>query len=229
MSSLRLLNKAAPLVAVMVMLILPRLLPYHRADQESILARNAAVLSSFRSVPYRIGEWVVGESEPEVPAAAVEILQPNVIFSRRYVNTNDRRWLSVLIVHCSDARDMQGHFPPNCYPANGWTLESQQEYAIPVRSRQMALQAYEFRRMRGWAQEERLRVLNYFVLPNGETALAMSAVRELARRYSTSIQGVAQVQIIASQDMSIEASLEATAELLEGLLPHLQVLEQGGL
>jgi len=227
MSSLRLLNRSAPLVALAVMLVLPRVLPLPSTGSEAWLARNAEVRGSFRSLPYRIGAWVV-EAEPDVPAAAVEILHPNAILSRRYINTGDGRWLSLLIVHCSDARDMQGHYPPNCYPANGWTLVAQRECTVPLQGQEIEMQIYDFRRMRGWANEDRLRVFNYFLLPNGDTALAMSAVKRLTRRHSTSVQGVAQIQLMASEDLSVEDSIEAIAELLDGLMPHLQVLQTRG-
>ena len=228
MSSLRRLNRSAPLVALAVMLVFPRVLPLPSTDSETSLARSAQVRASFGSVPYRIGDWVVGEAEPVVPVAAVEILHPNVILSRRYMNTGDGRWLSLLIVHCSDARDMQGHYPPNCYPANGWTLDAQRDCSVPLQGQEIEMRIYDFRRMRGWANEERLRVFNYFMLPNGDTALAMSAVKRLAGRYSTSVQGVAQVQLMASEDLSVEDSIEAIAELLDGLMPHLHVLQTKG-
>ena len=55
----------------------------------------------------------------EVPPEAQELLRPNAIFSRRFQRPGEIG-VHVLVVHCSDARDMIGHYPPICYPSSGW-------------------------------------------------------------------------------------------------------------
>ena len=100
------------------------------------LMGGAAVDQSFRTVPAntepyhmrirdaadkspdRIGDWI-GQSI-ETPPSAIKLLRPNVIISKYYLNYVTGQWASVLIVDCSDARDLIGHYPPNCYPSQGW-------------------------------------------------------------------------------------------------------------
>ncbi|MFW6061969.1 MAG: exosortase-associated EpsI family protein, partial [Planctomycetota bacterium] len=82
--------------------------PYHRRVAERIA-----------NIPYTIGDWK-GE-DVSVPRSAVELLQPNALCSRQYRNQKTGQVLSLLVVHCRDARDMTGHYPPVCYPAHGWT------------------------------------------------------------------------------------------------------------
>src|SRR5580658_8411121 len=64
------------------------------------------------------GEQWTGTDVP-VAAAATELLRPNTILSRDYVSQSTGQTATLLIVDCSDARDLQGHYPPRCYPAQG--------------------------------------------------------------------------------------------------------------
>src|SRR5688572_20190410 len=108
----------SPLIALALIAILPIVLNHPPVDQSSIQARNRQVAAAFDQAPWRIGEW---NAEPlKVLPAAVEILRPNAILSRRFKSLNDNFYFDVMIIHCTDARDMDGHFPPVCFPAHGW-------------------------------------------------------------------------------------------------------------
>ncbi len=221
-------TRFAPLIALALLLLLPEVSPEGFANSEGILARNAQVARVFRAAPYRIGNWL-GE-DVEVPSAAIEILRPNAILSRRFERLDGEMSVDLIIVHCSDARDMQGHYPPNCYPANGWhpcDREEQHEWVVLVGGQAIAMRVYSFRRIEGWGSERTLRVFNYFLVPNGEMTSDFGVMRRLASRLALSVQGVAQVQVVMSGESSFQDSIEAAEELLSGFSSIMAVLAQG--
>jgi len=59
--------------------------------------------------------WTAKVPDNELPPGAVALLKPNLDICRTYLNPR----FEFLLVQCLDARDMGGHFPPNCYPASG--------------------------------------------------------------------------------------------------------------
>ena len=120
MNPLRALSESAPVLGLAALLVLPQLGRHESAAGVEVQARNAEVLTAIDAAPYRIGQWI-GE-DVAVPPAALEILQTNAILSRRFRHLTSGINANLLVVHCSDARDMQGHYPPVCYPANGWIL-----------------------------------------------------------------------------------------------------------
>ena len=143
----------------------------------------------------------------EVPASAVEILHPNAILSRRFRMLTGGATIHLLVVHCSDARDMQGHYPPICYPANGWLMaesDSNSEVEVTVLDDSFDLRLYNFRQMDDWGGERTIRVFNYFLLPNGETTIDLSKVNRLVERSGFSMQGVTQVQLVMTGNQDAE-------------------------
>src|SRR6185295_17680525 len=74
------------------------------------------------TMPYSVGDWL-GQRALTSPYA-VALLQPNVLENWTYRNTRTGETASVLFVHCSDARDLQGHYPPACYPGQGYSTDS---------------------------------------------------------------------------------------------------------
>src|SRR5260221_10175017 len=62
-----------------------------------------------QDVPQRIGAWI--GQDVRVPVQALTMLRPNVMLSRRYVNVENGTTVGLLLVHCSDAHAMSGHFP----------------------------------------------------------------------------------------------------------------------
>ena len=134
----------------------------------------------------------------------------------------------MLIVHCSDARDMQGHYPPICYPANGWVrVEDGLEGATTsarIGEESLSLQIYNFRRLDEWGGERALRVFNYFLLPSGDTTIDLQVVNRLVERSAFSVQGVAQVQLVMTGEMDFEDAREAAEDLLNQTAPYLTQL-----
>ena len=45
---------------------------------------------------------------------------PTAVLSRRFVELGTGRHATLGVIHCGDVRDMNGHYPPSCYPSSGW-------------------------------------------------------------------------------------------------------------
>ncbi|MDY7108295.1 MAG: exosortase-associated EpsI family protein, partial [Planctomycetota bacterium] len=114
---LRFLGTAAPWLSLLLLVALSQTLPNRVAPDGSAAARRVEIAAAMEGVPFFVGDWV-GEDEA-VPREAQKLLRPNAILSRRYRRPGGT-WLHLLVVHCSDARDMLGHYPPICYPSAGW-------------------------------------------------------------------------------------------------------------
>ncbi len=75
-----------------------------------------------KTVPHNFGPWR-GRDVP-LPRAAVSLLRPNVDMCRQFTNIKTGQHVTLMIIDCSDTRHLAGHYPPNCYPGNGWKLLS---------------------------------------------------------------------------------------------------------
>ena len=82
--------------------------------------------SAIEQLPTQVGHWM-GREVP-LPQPALDLLDPNAQRNIRFTDfspmglTGPDRRISVMIVQCKLARDMQGHYPPRCYPAQGARL-----------------------------------------------------------------------------------------------------------
>lgn len=229
MHRFRRLAEAAPVLALAALLTMPLLLRREVDDAKLVLARNAVVQQAVNAVPYRLGDWV-GE-DVEVPASAVEILRPNAVLSRRFNRLGGGTSVHLLVIHCSDARDMQGHYPPICYPANGWIRTDEtgvgDTCSLRIGGESVELRIYNFRQLDAMGGERRLRVYNYFLLPGARTTVDLSIVNRLVERSVFSVRGVAQVQLVLNGEEDLEEGEHAVEELLNEAMSHLTALSQG--
>src|SRR5512146_1994836 len=76
-------------------------------------AYQERVRKAFDVFPKSQGDWVAQDCE--IPAQAMKLLRPNSILSRSYTNVVTGQRCSVLLVDCTDARDLVCHYPPICY------------------------------------------------------------------------------------------------------------------
>ncbi|MBL8764895.1 MAG: exosortase-associated EpsI family protein [Phycisphaerae bacterium] len=153
-------------------------------------------------VPYRIGDWI-GRDE-EVQPAAAELLRPNKILQRRYINTTTGHSAVLMIVHCKDAIDMGGHYPPNCYPSNGWEKGPAAPDSIEVAGVRYNAMRYEFSKYAGGVPA-RIRVLNFFIVPSARGAIHpdMREVERAGEFKQRAGLGAGQVQIITTYDTPV--------------------------
>lgn len=223
-------NRAGPKLACVTALVLlsgmlvQSVVARHAADAEDY---HAAARTAIASIPVRFGAWV--GTPMAVPRSAEALLRPNALLSRRYRNVETGRVAELVVVQCRDARDMAGHYPPNCYPAHGWepvrpptarvidvAAGGQEPVAVPVME-------YAFAR-REFDRASRIVIASVFVLPSGDWAVEMSALRALAGDVRLRGLGAAQVQVITDADMSVVERDRLVGEVLGAAWPALEVV-----
>lgn len=221
---MRLTAKAilAPLVTLAVVAGLhAQIRSYAAADDTTVF--QDTVRTQMAEYPVRIGDW--DGVDIKLPAAAQQLLRPNVLFARKYVNSATGRRASVLVVHCSDSRDMQGHYPPNCYPGNGWTMQGAPRVEPwSIWGLQVPVADYRFKR-RELNEEAQQVVLNFFILPDGRFVTDMESVRRASGDYRLRPYGAAQFQVVFDGSSGTDAERRAIAmELFAPLAPVVQTL-----
>jgi len=193
---------------------------YARVDDKS--AFHAAVARHVRAYPARIGDWA--GTEMTLPVAAQQLLRPNVQFARRFTQEATGRRASVLLIHCRDARDMSGHYPPNCYPANGWTAEGGARVSTwHVWGRDVPVAEYAFSRREVQGDMHAI-VYDFFILPTGAFVTEMSDVRSASGDYRMRPYGAAQFQVLFDASVPEEERRQIALRLLEPLAPAVDVL-----
>jgi hypothetical protein len=162
------------------------------SQAEPFLRQTAAAIAA---LPKDYGPW---HTVADIPLRDDErrLLDVNAAVHRSYVNLRTGQAAEVLLVQCRDARSMQGHFPPVCYPSNGYQLRQLggvQEWAIGHDgARKVPGIEYEIVKPDGQA----FVVRDFFVLPNGRYATDMTSVIAAAKNYQELVFGGAQVQVL---------------------------------
>lgn len=165
---------------------------------------HADVRESIHAIPQQIGDWI-GTDDPEVTPAQQRILKPNIILQRTYRQPGSSDYLRLLVVHCKDSRDMNGHYPRICYPNTGWSLDSAEPMSIRLGGTAIPATHYSFSSMRDGRDVEMYNI-NFFILPARGTNLAadMTALERSARSVTHAGLGAAQVQIMSNQPLNTE-------------------------
>jgi hypothetical protein len=189
-------------------------------------AYHARVRQTVMAIPMEIGGWH-GEDTP-VPQSAQRLLRSNVVVSRRYGREKDsiKEYFSFLLVQCGDARDLLGHYPPNCYPATGYTLVSQERHDWPVDNLLAHGTTYQFTQdtLHG---AKAIRVYDFMVLPDGETSPNLEGVYRVARNRRMRYYGAAQIQIITDVDMIEADRAEVINSMLDGAKAAINAIQSG--
>jgi len=225
------LNRAAPALSAFMLVVIiamnfsfgmfaphrnPRAEEYHQDVREQIEA-----------IPYRIGDWI-GRDMP-VQEAAQKLLRPNKLFQRSYTNTESGQRVMLLVVHCKDTRDMVGHYPPHCYPANGWVSLDERGEFLDWSGREFPAMRYTFARgTRG--EKKEMSIVNFFVLPAVDRPLVatMSEVNRAAQTSARAGMGAAQVQIMSDLSMPDADRDRVVAEFVSALDPVIGAVVSGG-
>lgn len=187
--------------------------PYH--ERIKALAAQA---------PMQIGDWVGADHRP--PAEAIRLLKPNVILCRQYVNVRTGRSVQFLLVHCKDARDIHGHYPPVCYPGHGMKLRSAVEADWNVEQTRIVGKQYEF-------AEQRLgtggKLVENFLIVPGHYVRDMDAVGERAGDYTQRFFGAAQVQVVFDDPRRWDQQQrrEIFQTLIGAYLPLIEAIRNG--
>jgi hypothetical protein len=196
-------NKLAIPFALLLLLVIgmSRSNPQNKA---AVIEYHQGIKRLVESIPVDRGDWI-GQEVP-IPQSATSLLDPNAMVARFYTNVKLGLSATLLVLHCKDARDMAGHYPPQCYPANGWlTPEDDQELTmIPVDGQDFRV--YRFHRVAGKVERD-ITVYSMFALPTGMTTMSMKDVRRLSSDYENRLLGAAQIQVVI--DGSVDPSEHA--------------------
>ncbi len=218
------LHRVAPVLAIASALLLPQALPHESHVERPDGAELETVAAAVDAVPYRVGSWA--GQDIAIPEAARRLLRPNAMLSRRFINLQDARVLDLVIVHCGDSRDMLGHYPPVCYPSNGWTTSGSDgpgdfvhgdRVTVPVHRCSIPARVYGFTREHRTADTSHIRIFNFFILPNGVLTADIEDVGLRTNWLGARVTGVAQIQILTDARVSESEAMSAAGEILEAL------------
>jgi hypothetical protein len=208
---------------------------YHARVKSAIERLNLTIIDD------KTGIWN-GQDIPQ-PPTAIQLLKPNKILSRRYVDSSDSRgtrYCDVLIVQCRDSRDMVGHYPENCYVNSGETLFDKRERDWTIRGVMITGTEYTFERYERGRPMRRC-VYNFLVVPGvmpegtpavpgvaGSTIVRdIKGVNKAAEDYQRRHFGAAQFQFVfpaADPDMPRSTRDEIFATLMGSNMKVLEAL-----
>jgi hypothetical protein len=187
-------------------------------------AYHARVRQAKEQVPYNIGPWL-GADTP-VPPSAVELLRPNTYLSRQYQDVRTGRVFSLLVVHCEDARDLIGHYPPVCYAAHGWSMRSKVRAERSVDGETFPVTDYAFTSTRVDRTSD-LRIDNFMILPDGQICRDMDGVERAAQDYRRKHFGAAQVQLVTDSQWDEADRVELFGQVMRAAGPLLREIRRG--
>jgi len=182
------------------------------------------------------GTWVGHETE--MPRPAIELLHPNRILSRVYVNTQAREVASLLIVNCSNAYYLMGHYPPICYPSQGEKEIEGRTVARIWHLPHMDISGMEYHfAAKGPTDQEQV-VYNFFVMPlvpsltvahkelDGVICPDMDSVYASGEDYQRTYYGATEFQLVTDpQLMTKEQRDQALIDILTPCQDLLRTLE----
>ncbi|HTW94023.1 MAG TPA: hypothetical protein VMD30_04455 [Tepidisphaeraceae bacterium] len=197
-------------------------------DAAPFHARAAAAIAS---IPSRLDSSLWTGQDIPIPTPAVELLHPNARLSADYTELQGDQLVQgqVLLIQCKDAVDMQGHYPPHCYPANGgsqllpahrrtWTVGN---LVIPGTE-------YFFARPAG-PIDVRQWIYNFFIIPRIPGLKSsmvgiypdIEAVYQSGGSYQRHYFGAAQFQFIFNENVPQQ---ERDRFMIDFLTPNLPVI-----
>ena len=185
---------------------------YHRRVREAHAA-----------VPAHIDAWV-GKDVP-VPNQAVQVLSPNLLVSKRFVNVENGLEAGFLLVHCADAHDMAGHFPLRCYPAAGWKLRASRPRGWDVGGLSVQGLEYDFTLdPHGSGRPRSITVASTLFRPGGQVFSDMAGMTRSVVGAGGQSSGAGQLQVYFDQPCSQEQRDAAVVTLLSGHRPVLDAI-----
>lgn len=216
---------AGPLIACALLGVLLGLNQTHLSPEDA-QAYHAAVRDAVLEIPRQIDGWQ--GTDQEVPAAAIELLRPNVLLSRRYTHQETGQVVTLLIVHCKDARDLMGHYPPVCYPAQGWRIIEQYKPMNRIFEKEQvssdwARYALAYGAAGGQTGQVMQIVYNQMLLPDGSATTQMDQVQTVSGDFQRRHFGAAALQIIVNEGPTSNQG-DSLKPLLEALEPFAQAV-----
>ncbi|MEM6259907.1 MAG: exosortase/archaeosortase family protein [Planctomycetota bacterium] len=184
-------------------------------------------VSAYRAEVKKLTNAMAGPGEAwtsadhAIPAAAINLLRPNVVVQRRYTHRTTGESFDFALVHCGQVRDLRMHHPPQCYGNIGWQVSSPDEKKWEAGGMTVEGNEYSVRRMvRAGAQQ--LQVNNTFLLPGRGSTREHDEMLILERDRARNMMGAAELQWVfdpriprARRDEIITAFLLANKKVIE--------------
>ena len=175
-------------------------------------------------LPMVIGDWV--GTDEAIPTAAVTILKPNVLISRRFINVRTGEQANVLLVQCVDRRDLFGHYPSVCYPEQGWRIVSDNDWNVRVKGVTIPAKTYKMVKP-STDKAERMSVGNFMIVPDGRLVRDMTGLGRLSDKKSHNPFGAAQMQVVVHGYLTANVRDQIFRELVTGHFPLIQAILAG--
>lgn len=197
------LTKLVPALTAAALALSWSVLREQGVSQEARDTYFTEVRDAVESVPMTIGPWV--GREVELQPAAEEVLNTNIGKQWLFEDLDTGRIVQVLIVHCRNTKDMQGHYPPRCYPNAGWTYDEQdgrELTTVPFGFERAPATTYEFS-VFDEGSVRTLHVLNFLALPAESGAIEpdLAGVNRASRSRVTARLGGANVQFLSAEKL----------------------------
>jgi hypothetical protein len=148
--------------------------------------------------------------------------------SRTYLNPGKLdRSAGVLMVQCTDSRDMLGHYPPVCYPAHGMLLVKKTPRDWKLDDVTIPGMEYEFQKT---THERQLHmfVYNFMIVPRCGIVRDNDSVIAAAKDFQLRYYGAAQFQVTFQSDTTPQERDEIFATLLGPNVNIIKTLSSGG-
>jgi hypothetical protein len=212
-----------PVIATVVLLAGVGAASLAKPDPADADPFHAQVRQAVDAAPLRFGEWT-GRDVP-LPEAAIDLLRPNALLSRQFTSSQTGESFQWLVVQCRDARDLGGHYPPRCYPANGYSPVSDRPTRWQIAGLELPGTAYRF--SHGPVLDESyLDVLHFMVLADGSVVRDMDAVRHAGGDYVTRHYGAAQVQLVTDGTVPAERQRQMLADVVAAHQPIFEAMSR---
>ncbi|MBW7992324.1 MAG: EpsI family protein [Planctomycetes bacterium] len=165
---------------------------------------NITLLTSaaLELLPLEIGGWT-GQEVP-LDEKVVRATDTDAHINRIYSRRNETEHVSLYIAYGGRARDLMPHRPEVCYTGAGWTRIDRRSMELPL-SDEMELPCNIFQFSRGTLNTKKTVLLNYYIV-DGQYCRDVSGLRFKAWRGSGTVRYVAQVQIVTSTSVNLNAS-----------------------
>ena len=192
------------------------------ATPEQALAYGEKIRHTLTAIPYSVGDWL----GTDVHVAGSRMLNANAVFSRRYRQIEGKSAVTVIFVHCLDSRDLLGHYPPHCYPAQGWTKTNQRDARVERGSLVCQFTEYEFIRQ-DVLEKQHMAVISFFLLPDGRITPHMRDVNRISQDNRWKQYGAGQVQIVLSARLSTDERAELARFVMDLMQPTINLVLTG--
>jgi hypothetical protein len=183
------------------------------------------VKAAVEAIPLNIGPWQGQDGAPSLET--VQMLHPNGIIERQYRNIDTQATVSFLFVDYEDARDSLGHYPPVCYPGQGWLMQS--AVAKDWKLANMTIHGTEYTFGQDLFDSYGSEIVDdFFILPGATTARDMEAVKDAVANLDRRFYGVAQVQLVFPSAYSRQQREQIFSEILEQMEPVIGAIQDIG-